>query len=470
MTEVWNRTKAAIDAQIENLKVIRSRQRHSEPAGLSNKILAGLTTHVTHKAMYLLKEQYDIFERNKRHAADPNNHEYEETECSNTYFKSTGILCWHMIRDRIESGKPIQPLDFHPHWLLKRPLPGAELPPSPEEVILDPVSRRARRNVEAERRAHARAHQKELRKSRTGRILSQFEQVQRTLRHCSACVALDHNKALCQGCKSTDHTRRNCPQEPTETGLQALHRNLQSLIGSRSANHEQIIPEVADDSLEELEDGSAPESTQPAAKRPRKARVSSKNGPQSRLLPATQGVQAQSTPVQTLDGHGYFQSAVQRIGNMDPPQSRGYYMNPPPSTQPRGYGMANFVPGSEASSELGYVNPRQILHPQTSYAAPYPSFPSSQPTIPPSPTQRFTQPQLSPRSTSTLMPMGMSSTQEYVTAAGSQSSQYPYPPPSQSFRWDPTSNSQTFGGGHHMANLQGHRGGHANTQGRPYNF
>ena len=54
-----------------------------------------------------------------------------------------------MIRDRIESGKPIQPLDFHPHWLLKRPPPGAELP-SPEEVILDPVSRRARRNVEAE--------------------------------------------------------------------------------------------------------------------------------------------------------------------------------------------------------------------------------------------------------------------------------------------------------------------------------
>src|SRR5712664_3872045 len=99
-----------------------------------------------------------------------------------------------MIRDRIEGGKPIQPLDFHPHWLLKRPPPGAE-PPSPE-VILDPVSRRARRNVEAERRAHARVHQKELRKSRTGRILNQFEQTQRILRHCSACVAPYHNKSL----------------------------------------------------------------------------------------------------------------------------------------------------------------------------------------------------------------------------------------------------------------------------------
>ena len=43
-----------------------------------------------------------------------------------------------MIRDRIESGKPIQPLDIHPHCLLKRP-PGAELP-YPEEVIFDPVS------------------------------------------------------------------------------------------------------------------------------------------------------------------------------------------------------------------------------------------------------------------------------------------------------------------------------------------
>jgi hypothetical protein len=170
LTEVWNRTKAAIDAQIEDIKTIRSRQRQSEPAGLPNQIFADLTTYVTHKAIYLLKAQYDIYQRNKRHEADPN-HEQCETECSNTYFKSTGILCWHMIRDRIESGKPIQPLDFHPHWLLKRPPPGAELPP-PEEVILDPVSRRARRNIEAERRAHAKAHQKELRKSKTGRILS----------------------------------------------------------------------------------------------------------------------------------------------------------------------------------------------------------------------------------------------------------------------------------------------------------
>ena len=63
-------------------------------------------------------------------------------------------VCWHMIRDRIESGKPIQPLDIHPHWPLKRP-PGAELP-YPEEVIFDPVSWCARRNVEAERRAQAR--------------------------------------------------------------------------------------------------------------------------------------------------------------------------------------------------------------------------------------------------------------------------------------------------------------------------
>ena len=122
------------------------------------------------------------------------------------------------------------------------------------------------------------------------------------------------------------------------------------------------------------------------------------------------------------------------------------------------------------SSRLGYVNPTQILHPQASYAAPCSSFPSSQPAIPPSPTQHFALPQLSPRSTSTLMPMGMPSTQEHVTAAGSQSSQYPYPSPSQSFGWIPTSNSQPSGGGHYMANLQGHRGGHASTQGRPYNF
>jgi hypothetical protein len=152
-------------------------------------------------------------------------------------------------------------------------------------------------------------------KSRTGRILSQFEQTQRILHHCSACVAPDHNKALCQGCKSTDHTWKNCPHGPMETGLHTLHRSLQSLIGSKSANHEQIIPEVVDtdiDSLEELEDGPAPELTQPAAKRPRKSRISSKSRTQSLLLSTIRP----STPVQTLEGHGCFPSVVQYIGNM----------------------------------------------------------------------------------------------------------------------------------------------------------
>jgi len=41
--------------------------------------------------------------------------------------------------------------------------------------------------------------------------LSQFEQQQPILRHCSACVEYGHDKATCRGCRSTTHTRNACP-------------------------------------------------------------------------------------------------------------------------------------------------------------------------------------------------------------------------------------------------------------------
>jgi hypothetical protein len=214
------------------------------------------------------------------------------------------------------------------------------------------------------------------------------------------------------------------------------------LIGSKSVNNEQIIPEAVDtdlDPLKELEDGPASELTpQPAAKKPRKPRISAKKGPQSRLVSAPQGTLVPSTPTQMLEGHSYFQFAVQNVGNM----------NPPP-----------FVP-ENGTSGIGYA--------QTSHAAPYSSFQSSpqQHIIPPPPAYHFV-PQLSPRSVSNPMPMITPSRQEQV-AAGSQSSQYLYPAPSQNFDWAPmaTSNSQPLGG-YHMTNLQGHGGA---TQGRPYGF
>jgi len=86
----------------------------------------------------------------------------------------------------------ITPIDFHPHWHIKRPPPGYEYTP-PSRIILDPISRSRRRNKEAERRAHVRTNNR-LRIAQTGRILSQFEQRGGPLRHCSACTELRHDK------------------------------------------------------------------------------------------------------------------------------------------------------------------------------------------------------------------------------------------------------------------------------------
>jgi hypothetical protein len=108
-------------------------------------------------------------------------------------------------------------IDFHPHWHIIRPPLGYEYQPPPP-LILDPITRHRRRTEEAERRAHERANNR-LRIAQTGRILSQFEQRGPVLRHCSACTEVRHDKAACQGCRSTGHIRSSCPFVPRSTPL-----------------------------------------------------------------------------------------------------------------------------------------------------------------------------------------------------------------------------------------------------------
>lgn len=106
----------------------------------------------------------------------------------------------------------VVPIDFHPHWHISRPPPDFEYAPPPP-IILDPIARHLRRTQEAERRAHARANNR-LRVAQTGRILSQFEQRQGVLRHCSACTEPRHDRQACRGCRSTGHIRSSCPHVP----------------------------------------------------------------------------------------------------------------------------------------------------------------------------------------------------------------------------------------------------------------
>jgi hypothetical protein len=120
-----------------------------------------------------------------------------------------------MIKERLRTNAPFQPNNFHLHWHYKRPPPGAEFMP-PLQPILHPHTQDRRRTAAAKRKAHDRQHTR-LRTTQTGRILSQFEQQETVLRHCSNCYTYNHNKQTCKGCKSTDHTRNRCPFCTEET-------------------------------------------------------------------------------------------------------------------------------------------------------------------------------------------------------------------------------------------------------------
>jgi hypothetical protein len=288
---VWQSCQLALTAQINEIRSELDSQLHSEPTSISGSLYSGLVGKITHQGLYHLREQFTIYKRKLKSRRVPDyDIEAEEADCTGSYTSSMGILCWHEIERRIASEKPIRPSDFHPHWHLVRPKDGAEQSP-PVQPVLDPVPRRARRNIEAERRAHSR---------KTGRILSQFEQGQKIFRHCSACTSYEHNKMTCQGCRSTTHTRRSCPYLQEETNLpnqelqnlRHLQQSLSGIIGSKSKDQQDRagqndIPGAAEDNgiealaaLEEYETIEPPtqqppwtreiDSTEePPAKRPR---------------------------------------------------------------------------------------------------------------------------------------------------------------------------------------------------------
>jgi hypothetical protein len=55
--------------------------------------------------------------------------------------------------------------------------------------------------------------------------LSQFEQQETVLRHCSNCCTYGHDKQTCKGCKSTDHTRSRCLFRTKETPFYPRSQN-----------------------------------------------------------------------------------------------------------------------------------------------------------------------------------------------------------------------------------------------------
>lgn len=261
---VWRRCRIAINYQLGQLSLSISKKSSRDPAGLlysvpvdiSAKLYENLTGKISHHAIRQFQKQYQHYDKRNTLRAKAAREDREDeladldTICTNIYYRSWGIPCWHMIEEHLshEPPTPFQPLDFHPHWHINRPHLGAEWIPLPPP-ILDPIARNRRLDAETQRKAHEKAHEKQLRIARTGRILSGFEQDNRT-RHCSACTAHNHDKKACNGCKSTDHTRSNCLYQEVDMNVADIQNSLSRTIGSRAplviARQQEDVPEQED--------------------------------------------------------------------------------------------------------------------------------------------------------------------------------------------------------------------------------
>jgi len=168
---VWRSVKLALDHQLDEIKVYRSQQKSGNSVRIQNEFFASVIGKITPHALSKLNEQWILYKDEERRLTNGD----ITSICSGTYYRSIGIPCWHMVKERLSQRARIQPNDFHPHWHWYRPPPGAERVEYPLP-ILDPKTRQQRRTIETERRAHARAHAA-VRRATTGRILSQHEQL-----------------------------------------------------------------------------------------------------------------------------------------------------------------------------------------------------------------------------------------------------------------------------------------------------
>ena len=200
MTGVWESVQLAINHQLDEIRTYRGQCYSGTIVRTQNEFFSDLSQEITPQGQMKLHSQWTLYKSEETRLRNGET----SSICTGTFFSSMGVPCWHMIKARLAGGGRIQPMDFHPHWHWFRPLPGSE-PIVPPQPILDPETRQRRRTEETERRAQARQYAR-VRRAQTGRILSQHEQQQSVLRHCSACTEHGHDRATCRGCRSTGHT------------------------------------------------------------------------------------------------------------------------------------------------------------------------------------------------------------------------------------------------------------------------
>jgi hypothetical protein len=239
LTQVWESVSLAINHQLDEIAIKRAKQRSTILLRTTHEFFGALTNAITITAKVKAADQWQLIKTEPaRLQANPIG-----SICTGNYWRSMGIPCWHMMKERLAEGGRLQPADFHPHWHWEKPLPGFEpiVLPTP---ILDPETRQRRRTQEAKRRLHDRQYTR-ARTAQTGRVLSQFEQQQAPLRHCSACIEFGHDKATCRGCRSSNHNRSACPhityQRRVATDSVAQQLNIEELRRPASQPYRRLI-------------------------------------------------------------------------------------------------------------------------------------------------------------------------------------------------------------------------------------
>ena len=184
----WLNIEAAVINQISRIHTEANSERDRTPLYVDRKAFRGIFGIVTWHACRKVQDHYDTMERPYK-------------ECTGIFTRVTGLPCAHLYDRRRDSGGFI-PDDFHRHWFWDY---NSTAVPYRDPLTIQPPN---------------------LRVAHTGRILSEFERVERT-----------RAPPKCTACHGTGHTRasRNCPIRLHASIAEDGNRLEQELLSQASA-------------------------------------------------------------------------------------------------------------------------------------------------------------------------------------------------------------------------------------------
>ena len=97
LARAWDAIKLMIKDQINEMRQKLARQLLSTPASLTAPIYHALLGKITHHALYLLHKQHKLVKREQQRREQGE----DIKDCSGNYYRSIGVPCWHMIKERL---------------------------------------------------------------------------------------------------------------------------------------------------------------------------------------------------------------------------------------------------------------------------------------------------------------------------------------------------------------------------------